>query len=138
MGAAGFEPAKAFANGFTARPLWPARAHAQRHNHFQNNNLPTLAILRLLPVQPKVQLDLALLLGYDPIHDATGWHREAIEAVPILPAYTSPRGAMGEKRSAGKFITSGRGLTQTLPWNVTLRLQRIFTQGDSLRYLRTA
>ena len=33
MGEAGFEPAKAYANGFTARPLWPLRyspAHTGR------------------------------------------------------------------------------------------------------------
>jgi hypothetical protein len=30
MGAVGFEPTKAYANGFTARPLWPTRAHALR------------------------------------------------------------------------------------------------------------
>ena len=32
MGAEGFEPSKAYANGFTARPLWPTRAHAPRMN----------------------------------------------------------------------------------------------------------
>ncbi len=29
LGAPGFEPGKAYANGFTARPLWPTRAHSQ-------------------------------------------------------------------------------------------------------------
>ncbi len=28
LGAEGFEPSKAYANGFTARPLWPTRAHS--------------------------------------------------------------------------------------------------------------
>ena len=72
------------------------------------------------------------------IHDAASRYGEAIEAVSALPAYALPHGAMGEKDPWEGSLLRAVVLARKLPWNGTLRVQRIVTQDEILRYLQTA